>query len=63
MLKYFMTPLGKIRSRHETALLPKNQKRISKAIRRARAMGNRFFCPASLHPAHANVLGLFTLDA
>ena len=39
MLEEFRTPLGRIKHRNETGLRPVNQRRVSKAIRRAVAMG------------------------
>ena len=39
MLAEFMTTMGRLRSRKETGLRPVNQRRLSKAIRRATGMG------------------------
>ena len=39
MLSEYVTPLGRIMGRAETGLRPVNQRKISKAIRRAIGMG------------------------
>lgn len=39
MLKKFMDPHGRILSRRKTSVSAKNQRRISRAIKRARFMG------------------------
>jgi small subunit ribosomal protein S18 len=39
LLNRFITKMGLIKNRRETGLTEKNQKQISKAIRRARSMG------------------------
>lgn len=39
LLSHFVTNMGKIMSRSQTQLTWKNQRRLGKAIRRARAMG------------------------
>ncbi|RKP22398.1 ribosomal protein S18, partial [Syncephalis pseudoplumigaleata] len=39
LLSRFVTEMGRIRPRSETGLSTKNQRRLSKAIKRARAMG------------------------
>ena len=38
-MSYFVTHMGKIKRRSETQLTWKNQRRIGKAIRRAKMMG------------------------
>jgi small subunit ribosomal protein S18 len=39
LLSYFVTDMGKIKSRAETKLTWRNQRRLTKAIRRAKMMG------------------------
>lgn len=39
LLRRFITSLGKIRRRDTTGLCAKHQRRVSKAIKRARSMG------------------------
>ena len=39
LLSYFVTEMGKIKSRAETKLTWRNQRRLTKAIRRAKMMG------------------------
>ena len=42
MLSHFVTEIGFIKPRIDTGLSTKNQKRVAKAIRRARSMGRIF---------------------
>ncbi|KAL7748828.1 hypothetical protein RI367_005741 [Sorochytrium milnesiophthora] len=39
LLSYFITEAGSLMNRHQTSLSAKNQRKLSKAVRRARAMG------------------------
>jgi small subunit ribosomal protein S18 len=39
LITYYTTDMGRIKSRRDTRLTWKNQRRIGKAVRRARAMG------------------------
>jgi small subunit ribosomal protein S18 len=39
LLSYFVTDMGKVKSRAETKLTWRNQRRLTKAIRRAKMMG------------------------
>jgi small subunit ribosomal protein S18 len=39
MLSAFVTPVGRIKTRAENGLLPRSQRRVRKAIKRAQAMG------------------------
>ncbi|KAJ8325126.1 hypothetical protein O5D80_006091 [Batrachochytrium dendrobatidis] len=39
MLSHFITAIGHIKPRHKTGLTLENQRRVSRAIKRARAMG------------------------
>ncbi|KAF9021480.1 hypothetical protein BGZ52_001680, partial [Haplosporangium bisporale] len=38
LLSHYITPLGRLMSREQTGLSAKNQRRVTKAVRRARAM-------------------------
>ncbi|KAF9167848.1 hypothetical protein DFQ27_009660 [Actinomortierella ambigua] len=38
LLSHYITPVGRLMSREQTGLTAKNQRRLSKAVRRARAM-------------------------
>ncbi|KAI7823388.1 hypothetical protein BC939DRAFT_451969, partial [Gamsiella multidivaricata] len=38
LLSHYITPLGRLMSREQTGLSAKNQRRVAKAVRRARAM-------------------------
>ncbi|KAJ1336584.1 ribosomal protein S18 [Batrachochytrium salamandrivorans] len=40
MLAHFVTTIGHIKPRIETGLTPENQRKVGRAIKRARAMGN-----------------------
>jgi ribosomal protein S18 len=54
LLSHFVTAMGRIKSRRETGLTTKSQRRLGKAIRRAKMMGViPLLSNASHHPSHS----------